>query len=187
MTTKLARLITLAVPSQQTSEANAAGTGKAPKFAKKEYDLDTKVLSIEFGNGTVLECEVGDLSPEIQTQLMLHGAAQKIGDSFAGAKGNFNVGIESAKGVIEQLKAGEWRGGGDEARPRLAELAAAIARLRGAELEKVTAAVEKATDEQRKAWRSNPQVKAMIAQQRAEKAAKQLEGAEKQDIQIDLQ
>lgn len=175
-----------------TSEAVSAATAekKAPKFAKKEYDLDTKVLSVIFGNDTTLELDVSELSPEIQTQLMMHGAAQKVGDSFAGAKGNFNVGIESAKDVIEQLRAGEWRGGGDEARPRLAELAAAIARIRGlndeAGLAKVTAAVEAATDDQRKAWRSNGQVKAMIAQQRAEKAAKALEGVAPEEIQINL-
>ncbi len=176
-----------------SAEAVSAGTAaaKPPKFAKKEYDLDTKVVSIEFGNGKVLELDCNDLSDEMKVQLMLHGAAQKVGDSYAGAKGNFNVGIESAQGVIDQLKAGEWRGAGDEARPRLAELAAAIARIRGldkdeAGMAKVTAAVEKADDNQRKAWRSNPQVKAMIAQQRAEKAAAALEGAPKEEVVIDL-
>ena len=92
---------------------NGGGSAKAPKFAKKEYDLDTKVVSVEFGNGTVLELNCSELSPEMQTQLMLHGAAQKVGDSYAGVKGNFNEGISNAQSVIDQLKAGEWRGAGD--------------------------------------------------------------------------
>lgn len=173
---------------QQASEQVRGGgsAAKAPKFAKKEYDLDTKVVSIEFGNGEVLELNCGELSPEMQSQLMLHGAAQKIGDSYAGVKGNFSEGIANAKGVIEQLRAGEWRGAGDEARPRLAELAEAISRIKGAPLEKATAAVEKATDEQRKQWRSNAGVKAMIAKLRAEKAAKALEAAGDQAGEVEV-
>lgn len=179
-----------AAAAGEASSSTSGGEAKAPKFAKKEYDLDDKVLYITFGNGTKLECAVSELPPEMQVQLMLHGAAQKVGDSFAGVKGNFSQGIQNAKDVIEQLKAGEWRGGGDEARPRLAELASAIARIRGlndeAGLQKVTAAVEAADDEQRKKWRSNAQVKAMIAQQRAEKQAAIAESSPKEELTINL-
>lgn len=178
--------------SQQAEAATRTGSGngssKPPKFAKKEYDLDTKVVSVEFGNGTTLELDVSSLPQEMQTQLMLHGAAQKIGDSYAGVKGNFSEGIANAQGVIDQLKAGEWRGAGDEARPRLAELAEAIARIKGVDLERSTAAVEKASDEQRKTWRSNAGVKATIAKIRAEKAAKALEaaGESAQEVEVNF-
>lgn len=168
---------------------NGGGSGKAPKFCKKEYDMDTKVVSFEFADGEVIELNVAELPQEMQTQLMLHGAAQKGGDSYAGVKGNLAEGKANLQGVIDQLKNGEWRGAGDEARPRLAELAEAIARIKNAPLDKATAAVEKASDEQRKTWRSNAGVKSMIAKIRAEKAAKALEaaGENAQEVDVDLE
>lgn len=159
-----------------------------PKFAEKEYDLDTGEVSFTFGNGKSLSLNVNELSVEIQKHLMLHGALQKVGDSYAGAKGNYSEAVENASGVIEQLKQGVWRAarGEGDARPRLAELAEAIARIKSVELEKATAAVEKATDEQRKTWRGNAKVKAVIAQIRAEKAAKALEEAGEQELSVEI-
>jgi hypothetical protein len=158
------------------------------KFSEKEYDLDSGVVSFTFGNGSQLDLDCTTLSPEMQRQLMLHGAAQKIGDSYAGAKGDYSKAVESAQAVIEQLTQGVWRAarGEGEARPRLGELADAIARIKGVDREKAMAAVEKATDEQRKAWRGNAKVKAEIAAIRAEAAAKALEQAAEQELVVDL-
>lgn len=157
----------------------AAAEPKKTKFAEKEYDMDTKVVTITFGNGSVVDFDLNKVSQEVRDQLALHGASQKIGDSYAGVKGNFAEGVANAKDVVEQLYAGVWRASReDDARPRLAELAAAIARIKGVPLESATAAVEKGTDEQRKTWRSNAKVKAVIAQIRAEKAAEALQAAE---------
>lgn len=166
-------------------QAVTAAESKA-KFAKKEYDLDTGVLEISFGNGETLEFDSNVLSEEIRKNLMLHGLSQKIGDSYAGAKGNFIEAINSAKSVFGSLSSGDWSTAGDEARPRLAELAEAIAKIKNVPLEKATAAVEKATDDQRKSWRSNAQVKAAIAQNRADKAAKALAAAVPQELTVDL-
>lgn len=176
--------------------AQAAGAGpgaaaaevKTPKFCDKDYDLDTGVAFFSFGNGKVLEFDTNRCSEEIRKTLLLHGASQKIGDSFAGAKGNFALGLQSAQDVIDQLYAGAWsagRGEGD-ARPRLAELAEAISRIKSVVLERATAAVEKATDEQRKAWRLNAKVKSVIATIRAEKAAKALEEAGEQELEVEI-
>ncbi len=181
---RLNSLISLAVGLALT-QFRAAPEGGATaeketkvKFCDKEYDLDSGEVFFAFGNGTKLVFDSNKVSPEIMKQLALHGASQKIGDSFAGVKGNYGEGIQNAQDVIDQLYAGEWKAGRDDsARPRLAELAAAIARIKQVDLEKATAAVEKATDEQRKAWRSNPQVKHAIQQMRLEKAAKELEAS----------
>jgi hypothetical protein len=184
-------IIAAAVAAGLMAEAEAAtsaGSAKAPKFCEKEYDLDTGLVSFAFGNGQVLEIDSNSLSAEMQKQLMLHGISQKVGDSFAGAKGNFVEGIAAAKAVIEQLSQGIWRAarGEGEARPRLGELASAIARIKGVTQEVAMAAVEKATDEQRKAWRGNAKVKATIAAIRAEEAQKALEAAGEQELQVDL-
>lgn len=158
------------------------------KFSEKEYDLDTGLVSFTFGNGVTLEVDSNTLSTEMQKQLMLHGISQKVGDSYAGAKGDYDKAVEAAKGVIDQLTQGVWRAGRGEgeARPRLGELAAAIARIKGVDYDKAMAAVEKATDEQRKAWRGNVKVKATIAQIRAEAAAKALEQAAEQELVVEL-
>lgn len=168
----------------------AAESDKKVKFAEKEYDLDTGLVTIAFGDGKKVECNVLELSPEMQKQLMLHGASQKIGDSYAGAKGNFAEAFKSASDIVEQLKQGVWRSARGEGEPvaRLAELAEAISRIKQVDLDKAKAAVEKATDEQRKGWRSNPGVKAMIAKLRAEKAAAELEAAGDKagELEVDL-
>ena len=178
----------IAATALAMAEAAAASSDAKPKFAEKEYDMDTGEVSFTFGNGKSLSLNCNELSPEMQKQLMLHGALQKIGDSYAGAKGNYAEAIESAESVMEQLKQGVWRAarGEGDARPRLAELAEAISRIKQVDLEKSTAAVEKATDDQRKQWRSNAKVKAVIAQIRAEKAAKALEEAGEQELSVDL-
>lgn len=164
--------------------AGAAAKEKKIRFSNRDYDVDKKTAYFEFGNQRTLELNCGELPAEIQIQLMLHGAIQKVGDSYAGAKGDYEGAIANAQGVIDALKAGEWGVAGDEARPRLAELAEAISRIKGTDLEKTKVAVEKATDEQRKQWRSNAKVKATIAQLRAEKAQKALEAAGEQTLDI---
>lgn len=160
------------------------------KFSKKEYDLDTGECNFIFESGTpqeeTISVNVNDLPPEIQKQLMLHGMSQKGGDSYASVKGNVQQAKANLRDVISQLQGGEWRGAGDEARPRLAELAEAISRIKGTDLEKTKEAVEKASDDQRKNWRSNAGVKAMIAKIRAEKAAKALEAAGEQELNIEV-
>lgn len=170
--------------SPRMAEASAAAK---PQFASKEYDMDTGVVTITFGNGKVVEGDSNQFSDEIRKQLMLHGLSQKMGDSYAGAKGNYAEAIQSVEDVVEQLRAGVWRAarGEGDARPRLAELAEAIARIKSVPVEAATAAVEKATDDQRKTWRSNAKVRAVIAQIRAEKAAKALEEAGEQELQVE--
>lgn len=181
-----ASLAMLAAAEAQTSAG--AAEAKTPKFCEKEYDQDAKSVIFTFGNGQTLELKMEEVPSEIQTQLMLHGALQKIGDSYAGAKGNFSEGVANAQSVIDALKAGQWKTarGEGEGRPRLGELAEAIARIKGVEVAVAMAAVEKATDDQRKAWRSNAKVKAVIAQIRSEKAAAELQSAGEQSLEINL-
>lgn len=158
--------------------AGSTGGDSKPRFCVKEYDLDTGVVTFTFGNGTVEEIDSNKLSEEISKQCKLHGISQKGGDSYAGrSKTNDYAGaIEDLKGVRDALYAGSWGvARDDDARPRLAELAEAIAKLKNAPIEKAMAAVEAATDEQRKAWRTNAEVKHAIQQIRLEKAQKALE------------
>lgn len=185
---KMIERLFMSVPSENVATGGAGTPPTQPtkvKFAEKDYDVETGEFEIAFGNGQSVKCMVYEFPAEIQKLLMLHGASQKIGDSYAGAKKNYDEAIKSAKDVIEQLTAGSWKASrDDEARPRLGELAEAISRIKGTDLEKTKLAVEKATDDQRKTWRTNNKVKAVIAQMRAEKAQAELETAGEKELEI---
>lgn len=169
------------------SEATAGTeTGKV-KFASKEYDLDSGIFEVKFGNGERLEISLDELNPDTQRRSALHGIAQKVGDSYAGAKGDYAKAVEAARGVMEQLRRNEWQAarGEGEAKPRIGELAEAIALVKAIDLVRATGAVEKATDEKRKEWRAHPKVKAAIADIRARKAREELEKSEAKELELE--
>lgn len=161
---------------------------KKVPFCSKEYDVDTGLCSFTFGDGTIVDFNLSEATGEAARILPLHGVMQKGGDSYAGAKGDFAAGIAALRDVLDNLRAGIWKGGRGEgeSRPRLGELAEAIARIKSVPVEQALAAVEKATDEQRKVWRSNAKVKSVIATLRAEAAAKALEESAEKDLEIEV-
>lgn len=183
----LASMFCAAFAPSYMAEAAAAAAEKKIRFCSKEYDMDTGVVDFTFGNGKTLQIDSNALSEDMRKQCMLHGISQKVGDSFAGVKGNFAEGVQNAQDTIEQLMAGIWKAArDDDAKPRLAELAEAISRIKTVPLEAATKAVEAGTEDQRKAWRANAKVKATIAQIRAEKASKALEEAGEQALDINI-
>lgn len=158
---------------------------KKVKFCDKDYDLDTGVVEFNFGDGEQVTQKFDDLPVDMQRQLGLHGLSQKGGDSYAGAKGNYAEAKANLRQVLANLAAGSWGSTGEgEGKPKLGELSAAIARVKGIPLEQATAAVEKADDAKRKEWRAHPKIKAAIATIRAEKAQKELEAAEATELDI---
>lgn len=177
------KLISLSIFPLFADAAGAAAEPAKPQFCKRDW-TEAGVCTFTFGNGTVLEFDTNKCDDETKLDLRCHGAVQKVGDSFAGVKGNYAEGIANAKAVIDALYAGDWGPGREGGAPRLAELAEAIARIKGTDLEKTKKAVEDATDEQRKNWRSNAKVKFTIAQLRAEKAQKAAESAQEVEINI---
>jgi len=169
-----------------TTNDTAAET-KAPKFCEKDHS-DDGLAEFKFGDGTVLTVDVNALDEAVKYNLMMHGLMQKVGDSFAGAKGNYTVGIAAAEKVIEQLQSGQWtasRASG-ETKPKTGELVVALANLKGLDPAVVAVAVEKATDDQRKAWRKHPAIAAEIARIRAEKAAERAAKAATEGNDIEL-
>lgn len=194
------RLMAVAVMGAFTGLCAEAGAGateaeaKATRFAAKSYDLDSGEFEIAFGDGTKVGANISEFNPEIVKQLAFHGLGQKAGDSYAGAKGDFTKAREAAQSVIDQLKQGEWRSarGEGEAKPRLGELAEAIARVKGIAVDKAMAAVEKIAQDAEngpaklKEWRAHPKVKAAIAAIRSEKAQAELAAAEEKDLEIEI-
>lgn len=158
------------------------------QFCKVEGD-EGSVLSFTFKDGRSVECDLSELSEDIQGALLSHGLIQKIRDSFAGVKGDIDAALGSAGQVWDNLKEGRWNasrasGGGE---PRTTELAQAIADIKGLDLATVQKAVNEATDEKRKAWRKNSAVKARIMEIRAEKAKAKMEKAKSDGESLDIE
>lgn len=151
---------------------------EAPKKIKFcEKTSEGTVVSFKFGNGETLSLDLSELPEDIQNDLMVHGALQKIGDSYASAGGDYAFGTAAATKVIENLKAGNWgaaRTGSGESKKTSGELAQALAELQSKPIADVTAALENATDAQKKVFRAHPAVKAKIAEIRARKAQEAL-------------
>lgn len=146
-----------------------------------ETGAPTGVVKFLFEDESVQEINLNDLSEEIKFRLMVHGASQKIGDSYAGAAKEASpvaFAKESVDATIKQLIAGDWRvaavGG-----PRVTDLATAYSLAAGETLEAAIELVGGLTEEQAKEMRAKPRIKAQLAliaakraQERAEKAVK---------------
>lgn len=171
-----------------------ASAGKRVSVCEKAFEETdqgqaTGIVRFNFSDGSEQILDTNTLAPDIQMRLRVHGAMQKIGDSYAGVKGNVAEAKKNVEDVISQLTSGAWKGERGDAGPRLGELAEAIAEIKGAPLEAVKAAVEKAakeSPEQVKAWRTNAKVKATIAAIRARNAQKELEQAGEQSLDINV-
>jgi len=158
-----------------TKQTETTTEEKKIKFCEKTSE--GTVVSFKFGNGTLVTLDLSELGEDIQQDLMVHGALQKIGDSYASAGGDYAFAIAAAEKVAENLRAGLWgtvRSGSGESKKSVGELALAVAALQGKDVAEVAATLEAATDEQRKAVRAHPAVKAKIAEFRAAKAAEAL-------------
>ena len=148
---------------------------KKIKFCEKTSE--GTIVKFSFGNGEVLTLDLSELTEEVQQDLMIHGALQKIGDSYASAGGDYAFATASASKVIQNLRDGLFnaqRGTGTGGTQKIGELAAALASLQSRDVGEVTLALEAASEEQKKALRAHPAVKAKIAELRAAKAAEAL-------------
>lgn len=152
------------------------------------------VVTFKFPDDTEQSLDLSTLSPDVIMRLAIHGASQKIGDSFAGAASEENP-LAYAKGrvadVMKQLQNAEWRvtvAGG----PRATLLARALARITGEDLEDCIEVVENLEDEQKKALRKDPRIKQASADIKLEDAQKAKEraaaagGVDNADAQADL-
>jgi hypothetical protein len=134
-------------------------------------------ITFTFSDDTTETFDVSKVPDNIRFRLALHGAAQKIGDSYAGASADENplaYAKDAVKSTIAQLYAGDWRVGGGGGGPRVNELAMAISRAGGETLEECVEFVGAMSDDEKKAWRKKPKVALALAQIAAEKQAKRI-------------
>lgn len=138
---------------------------KTPKFlavAEGEHGL-----LFNLGNGKSITFDVSKCTADVQEKAMYHGFKQKIADSVAGLskEQKYSEAFAELSDVIATLYGGEWNrrasGTGGQV---VADLAAALAKLKKVDYEKAFAAVQKADDETRKAWMKAPAIKGAIAE-----------------------
>ena len=73
-----------------------------------EKDGAPEGMGFDFNNGESLEILLKDIPAHLINHLACHGLAQKVGDSYAGCKGDVAVAMSSAQAVINSLINGEW-------------------------------------------------------------------------------
>lgn len=146
------------------------------KIASKTVSEDA--VTIAFSNEKNLSVSLDSLSPEIQKQLALHGLSQKLGDSYAGCKGDVDEAVKLATSVSERLSNGEFNAKREGSGVgRVTALARAVAEITGHELAETVAMLDERTKEEKKELRKNPRVEAVMARMKAEEAAEKLEKA----------
>lgn len=164
------------------SENTTPAEVKKPRFCEKDFSAEG-IGTFSFSNGTILNFDINELSETQKFNLMMHGLMQKIGDSYASCGGEHTLAIAAAQKTWDNLLSDQWtasRASAGEGKPRSGELAQALANVKKLDLAAVSSVVEKATDEQRKAWRKHPAIAAEIARIRAAKAAERAAKAQEE-------
>ena len=134
-------------------------------------------LEFRFDGGHVESISVDQFPQAIRDCATLHGLSQKLGDAYAGAKGDVDAAIESFGGLLERLQAGEWVKARESAGPRLSMIFQAVVKVyadAGVTLDDAKAAeIQEALKDKafREETTSNLKIKAALEQLRAEAAA----------------
>lgn len=140
------------------------------KIAKKTVTCDgvTGRVQFDFMDGTTQRYGLNDLSEEMVIRLAVHGLSQKLGDTYAGA-----TSVKEAKGMVEELFTamvnGDWTIKGERTGTG-GILAEALSVVTGQPLEACAEKLREMEEEQTKALKKNPQIKAVIAEINLERA-----------------
>jgi len=120
-------------------------------------------------------------------RLALHGLSQKAGDSYASAndKGwTIDDCRDNVADVFDHLRNGIWSTGGD--RSGNAIIVEALSRLTGNDTEACREVYQTMTEDEQKDLAKRPDVKAMVAQIKAERAQARADGMTGSDDSSDL-
>ena len=159
-------------------------------MAKKTVTVETKSIQFSFGDAGEVTFDLTKCSDEMLTQLALHGASQKGGDSYASAKSATDGtdidpnewALGQCQATIDQIYAGDWsvrRAGGGTS---VTDLARALAEVMP-DVNEAEAAerLADASKEDKAALRAHPAVKAVMERLRAERATAKAEAAANAD------
>lgn len=137
------------------------------KICKRKVLSENEIL-FQFANGKEFVVDVEAFDIEIQKRFTLHGASQKLGDSFADAA-TVDEAVEHFQALHDQLMAGDWSAK-REAGTTL--LLAALVRATGKSEAECKAVYDRMTAEARKEALKIPAIAAAAAAITAERAAR---------------
>lgn len=155
----------------------------ANKFLQVAYE--GRVVTFTLGNGRKLVCDIDELNDDMRAAAMVHGVNQKVRDSAAGYSkdGDFAGAMRAMSGTWDNLVNGLWNAKGTSGE---SDLVAAVAELKGLPIDEAAAIIDGLDDDQMKALRGKPTVKAKILEIKAARAAKVAEAADDEDDILDL-
>ena len=131
-----------------------------PTFCKKKVNDETGIIEFAFQDeGEAIVFDINKMPDNIVANLALHGASQKIGDSYAGANGDYDAARKAAQTVIGQLVAGDWKAARAAGEPRTTLLVEALARATGQTMDKCAAVIGDMEREQRMSLGRHPEMK----------------------------
>ncbi len=87
-------------------------------------------MRFEFTNNLNLVIGADGIHKDVRNACMWHGVNQKVGDGFAGAKGDADAAYESANSIAERLAEGIWVQTRESAGPSTGLLVEAIVRAK---------------------------------------------------------
>lgn len=131
-------------------------------------------VGITFTDGSTVEVLFTQLTEEILAELTALGLGSKLGDSYAGAGGDVKLAHAQARVVADTLLAGSWTSRGTGMASATVE---GIARALGLSVEEAQEKFDGLDEAKQKAVLAHPQVKAAIAQIKAERAGKKATAA----------
>ena len=153
------------------------------KYKAQSVDEAGRTVTTVLGNGLKIVCCMDDIPEALHNMLALHGLKQKIGDAASGySKTNdYQGGFSAMQSVVDNLMNGLWNAKGGTG---TGDLVAAIAAIKGIDVDDAQEIVDKLDEEQLKEVLAKPRVKAEIARIKAERAMKVAEASDDDDIGI---
>lgn len=138
------------------------------QIAQKDTS-DINQVGFVFSDGETITVKLSDFPKDVIAHFAQHGLSQKCGDAYAGVSGDVGMAKANLNSIVESMKAGNWvsRAAGG---PRLTLLVMALAEVTSRTVEETAEKVEGLSKEEKAAYRSHPQVKAVLARLEAERA-----------------
>ena len=147
-------------------------------ICSKSINEDLSGVTFTFTDGETKSLNLSELSPEMVTQLALHGIAQKGGDSYSGAKADeLDVAKAKLDNVFSALRDNRWstvRAGG----PVATDLARAISNVTGRGLAEVIEALAEVDASTKAKFKKMPEVARELYRMAQEKAEEELRKAQ---------
>jgi hypothetical protein len=151
------------------------------KLVEKVADVERGRVTFKFEDGEEAVFEVSRVDDAISSRLMLHGASQKIGDSYAGAGDDeiadpLGYAKERVRDTIAQLYAGDWRTAATGTGGILAEAMAAVS---GKSREECAEALAGMSDDEKKDLRKKKKIAAALGRIKLQRDAARVARLEK--------